>query len=152
MHIVSLALSVKKGTRKTPSAELTLKPEHGVCGDAHAGPWHRQVSLLANESLLRAKSRGLDVSYGDFAENIVTQGLDLLSLDMGAQLLLGDNALIEITQFGKTCRKKCAIYYQAGDCIMPREGVFARVVHGGIIRIGDPVTVVQTRSARMTAK
>ena len=152
MHIVSLALSVKKGTRKTPSAELTLKPEHGVCGDAHAGPWHRQVSLLANESLLRAKSGGLDVSYGDFAENIVTEGLDLLGLEVGDRLLLGNTALIEITQFGKTCRKKCAIYYQAGDCIMPREGVFARVVRGGTIQIGDPVTVVLSLPARMTAK
>ena len=113
--------------------------EHGIQGDAHAGAWHRQVSFLAVESIEKAKAAGLSVGFGDFAENIATEGIDWVDIPVGARFRLGESVLVEITQIGKECHKKCAIYYQAGDCIMPREGVFARVIEGGIIRCGDEI-------------
>lgn len=139
MKIVSIAVSSKKGTRKSRVDEVVLKEDHGVEGDAHAGPWTRQVSFLASESIRATRDRGLEVSFGDFAENIATEGIDWKMIPPGTQVQLGDSAVVEITQIGKECTKKCAIYYQAGDCIMPREGVFARVVKGGRIRQGDPI-------------
>jgi len=141
MIISSLAVSARKGTRKTPVKELLLKQEHGVKGDAHAGPWHRQVSLLAEESIERARAQGLDVTFGDFAENIATRGIELTKLELGTRLTLGSEAVVEVTQIGKECPKKCAIYYQAGDCIMPREGIFARVIRGGTIKVGDAIII-----------
>ena len=137
--IVSLAVSKKKGTRKTPVDDALLIENHGVEGDAHAGPWHRQVSFLASESIEQARERGLDVSFGDFAENIATFGIDWLSVPIGTEVQLGDPVLVEITQIGKECHNKCAIYYQAGDCIMPREGIFGRVLKGGKINCGDVI-------------
>ena len=137
MHIVSLAISKKKGTRKTRVSEVYLRAGHGVEGDAHAGDWHRQVSFLAAESIEQVKAEGLAVDFGDFAENIATSGIDWLQVVPGTRFKLGAQAIVEITQIGKTCHKKCAIYYQAGDCIMPREGVFARVLVGGTITNGD---------------
>lgn len=116
--------------------------EHGIQGDAHAGPWHRQVSFLATESIEKAKAGGLSVGFGDFAENIATEGIDWPTVAIGSRFRLGESALVEITQIGKECHKKCAIYYQAGDCIMPREGVFARVLEGGPIRRGDRISPV----------
>ena len=113
--------------------------EHGIQGDAHAGAWHRQVSFLAVESIEKARAAGLSVGFGDFAENIATDGIDWVHTEIGARFRLGESVLVEITQIGKECHNKCAIYYQAGDCIMPREGVFARVIEGGIIRCGDEV-------------
>lgn len=139
MKVVSIAMSKKKGTRKTLVEEAVLVKEHGLDGDAHAGQWHRQVSFLASESIEGAREKGLDVAFGDFAENVATEGIDWLSVPVGARLRLGDSVEVEITQIGKECHKKCAIYYQAGDCIMPREGVFARVLQGGTIRRGDPI-------------
>ncbi|MEW6666316.1 MAG: MOSC domain-containing protein [Thermodesulfobacteriota bacterium] len=139
MKIVSLAVSKKKGTRKTCVEEANILVEHGLEGDAHAGPWHRQVSFLASESIERAKEKGLDVTFGDFAENIATVGIDWLKVPIGTRLELGDSVLVEITQIGKECHNKCAIYYLAGDCIMPREGIFARVLKGGTIRCGDEI-------------
>ncbi len=139
MRIVSIAVSKRKGTRKTLVDEAVLIEGHGLEGDAHAGSWHRQVSFLASESISRARESGLDVDLGDFAENIATEGIDWLRIPVGARFRLGDLAEVEITQIGKECHKKCAIYYQAGDCIMPREGVFARVVKQGTIRPGDPI-------------
>jgi MOSC domain-containing protein YiiM len=139
MKVVSIAMSKKKGTRKTLVEEAVLVKEHGLEGDAHAGQWHRQVSFLASESIEGAREKGLDVAFGDFAENIATEGIDWLSVPVGARLKVGDSVELEITQIGKECHKKCAIYYQAGDCIMPREGVFARVLEGGTIRRGDPI-------------
>jgi MOSC domain-containing protein YiiM len=139
MKIVSIAVSKSKGTRKEPVEQALLVKEHGIEGDAHAGAWHRQVSFLAMESIERAKAGGLAVGFGDFAENIATEGIDWVKTPMGERFKLGGSALIEITQIGKECHKKCAIYYQAGDCIMPREGVFARVLEGGIIRCGDEI-------------
>ena len=120
---------------------------HGLEGDAHAGPWHRQVSFLAAESIEKAKQKGLQVDFGDFAENIATLGIDWLRLPVGTRLTLGQDALVEISQIGKTCHRRCAIYYQAGDCIMPREGVFARVLQGGTIQAGDAIEIVSLPAA-----
>ena len=139
MKIVSIALSRKKGTPKKPVEEAMLMAEHGLENDAHAGPGHRQVSFLASESIARTRAQGLEVSYGDFAENIATAGLDWLRIPVGTLVNLGESALVEITQIGKECHNRCAIYYLAGDCIMPREGVFGRVIRGGKIRCGDRI-------------
>lgn len=142
MKIVSIATSTKKGTRKTIVESAKLVVEHGLEGDAHAGKWHRQVSFLASESINGAKDKGLDVTFGDFAENIATVGIDWVNLPLGTQVKLGQKAVVEVTQIGKECHNKCAIYYQAGDCIMPREGVFGRVLQGGSIHRGDPVEII----------
>lgn len=147
MKIVSLALSKHKGTRKECVDEVVLVPEHGVEGDAHAGPWHRQVSFLAMESIEKAKAAGLSVGFGDFAENIATEGIDWPKIPVGTRFRLGDSVLVEITQIGKECHKKCAIFYQAGDCIMPREGVFGKVIEGGAIHCGDPVRMLDPEPA-----
>lgn len=147
MKIVSIAVSKKKGTRKEPVAEAWLSAEHGIRGDAHAGAWHRQVSFLAEESIEKARAAGLAVGFGDFAENIATEGIDWPAVPVGTRFRLGESALVEITQIGKECHKKCAIYYQAGDCIMPREGVFAKVIEGGPIRCGDEITPVGEKPA-----
>jgi MOSC domain-containing protein YiiM len=138
MKIVSLATSRKKGTPKTPVSEVSLVREHGIEGDAHAGPWHRQVSFLASESIEKARKKGLDVTFGNFAENIATEGIDWEAVPVGTRLDLGDSAQVEITQKGKECHNKCAIYYMAGDCIMPREGIFARVLRGGRSAVANP--------------
>ncbi len=145
MKIVSIAISRKKGTRKTCVDEALLIEDHGLDGDAHAGPGDRQVSFLAAESIEKVHSAGLDVTFGDFAENIATEGIDWLNLPVGTVLQLGREALVEITRIGKECHKKCAIYYQAGDCIMPREGVFARVLRGGLVRRGDAISLVDAQ-------
>jgi MOSC domain-containing protein YiiM len=141
MKIISVAISKKKGTRKNIVDEAQLVQDHGIEGDAHAGPWHRQVSFLAAESIKLAQKQGLDVSFGDFAENIATSGIDWQKIPIGTQLRLGDTALVEVTQIGKECHTRCAIYYKAGDCIMPKEGIFARVLEGGKIRPGDIIAV-----------
>ncbi len=146
MKITSIALSKKKGTRKVPVKEATVVQNHGLEGDAHAGPWHRQVSFLASESIERAREQGLDVTFGDFAENVATVGIEWQKLPIGTQVRLGESVLVEITQIGKECHNKCAIYYLAGDCIMPREGVFARVLTGGKIRCGDEVLLLSSSS------
>ena len=145
MKVVSIAVSKKKGTRKTCVDEAVLRADHGFDGDAHAGPGDRQVSLLAAESIEKVRREGLDVTFGDFAENIATEGIDWLKLPVGARLQLGREALVEITRIGKECHKKCAIYYQAGDCIMPREGVFVRVLQGGLVRCGDTITLLDPK-------
>ena len=142
MKIRAIAVSKSKGTRKDSVEEALLVKEHGIQGDAHAGAWHRQVSFLAVESIEKAKAAGLSVGFGDFAENIATEGIDWVNIPVGGRFRLGESALVEITQIGKECHKKCAIYYQAGDCIMPREGVFARVIQGGTIRCGDEIAPV----------
>ena len=141
-RVIAVCVSKHKGTVKTPvdAAELTV--EHGIGGDAHAGPWHRQLSLLALESIQKMKDRGLEVEPGSFAENVTTEDLDLVSLPMGTRLQIGDDAVVEITQIGKECHTRCAIYYKAGDCVMPKEGVFARVIEGGRIHSGDRILVL----------
>ena len=142
MKIISIALSSRKGTRKSITNEIELIEDHGLKGDAHAGKWHRQVSFLATESIDKTRQKGLDVSFGDFAENIATEGIDWTTIPIGSRIKLGAKAIVEITQIGKECHKKCAIYYQAGDCIMPKEGVFGRVINGGLIRCDDPIEVL----------
>ena len=139
MKIVSIAISPKKGTRKKLVDCARVVKNHGLDGDAHAGPWHRQVSFLASESIRQAQAKGLAVDFGDFAENIATEGIDWKHLPVGTRVKLGSTVIVEVSQIGKTCHKPCAIYYQAGDCIMPREGVFARVIQGGQIACGDPI-------------
>jgi MOSC domain-containing protein YiiM len=114
----------------------------GLKEDAHAAPGKRQVSLLAQESIDKMVRLGLKVGPGDFAENITTQGLDLLSLPLGTRFRIGDRTLLEVTQIGKVCHTRCAIYYQAGDCVMPKEGIFAQVLEGGEIKVGDEVRVL----------
>lgn len=141
MKIVSIAVSKKKGTPKTPVEEAYIYKDHGLEGDAHAGPWHRQVSLLASESIDKARAQGLDVGFGDFAENIATVGIDWKNLPIGTRARFGEQVVVEITQIGKECHNRCAIYYKAGDCIMPREGVFARVLQEGRIRCGDQIEI-----------
>ncbi|MBW1996989.1 MAG: quinolinate synthase NadA [Deltaproteobacteria bacterium] len=147
MKIESIAMSKKKGTPKGQVREAVLVPEHGVEGDAHAGSWHRQVSFLASESIEKARELGLDVGFGDFAENIATSGIDWMKIPVGARIRLGPDALVEVTQIGKECHTRCAIYYTAGDCIMPREGIFARVLKGGKISVGDEIRVLENASA-----
>ncbi len=142
MKIVSIAVSRKKGTTKTPVEEAFITRDHGLEGDAHAGPWHRQVSLLASESIDAARAQGLEVGFGDFAENIATVGVDWKTLPVGTRARLGRDVVLEITQIGKECHTRCAIFYKAGDCIMPREGVFARVIHEGMVRRGDPIELL----------
>lgn len=139
MKIVSISTSRKKGTVKKQVQSAQLVADHGLEGDAHAGQWHRQVSFLAAESIAGAKEGGLDVGFGDFAENIATTGIDWVNVPVGSIFKLGDTARVQITQIGKECHNRCAIYYKAGDCIMPREGVFARVLKGGGIVCGDAI-------------
>lgn len=139
---MAVCTSPRKGMRKQNVGEGVLIAGHGLEGDAHAGPWHRQVSLLAIESIQKMRDKGLDVGPGDFAENITTEGLDLLSLPLGTKIRLGQEALGEVTQIGKVCHERCAIYEQAGDCVMPREGIFIRVLTGGRIKVGDRIEVV----------
>jgi MOSC domain-containing protein YiiM len=140
--VVAINISEEKGTRKTNIGQSCLLPELGLKDDAHAGKWHRQVSLLAMESISKMVNLGLKVGPGDFAENITTQGLDLLRLPVGTRFRIGESSLLEVTQIGKVCHTRCAIYYQAGDCVMPKEGIFARVVQGGEIKVGDEMNVL----------
>lgn len=139
--VTSVNLSAKKTVRKTPGETGTLVVGSGFAGDAHAGDWHRQVSLLAEESIAKMQAKGLDVDAGDFAENITTSGIDLVSLPVGTRVRVGAT-LLEVTQIGKECHTKCAIYYQAGDCVMPKEGIFAIVIEGGDVSVGDEIAVV----------
>jgi MOSC domain-containing protein YiiM len=140
-RIVSVNLADEKGVPKTPRPEITLVTEHGVQGDGHAGPWHRQVSLLALESVEKMRAKGLDVNPGDFGENVTTEGVVVHELPVGTRLRAGAT-LLEVTQIGKVCHDRCAIFYRAGDCVMPREGIFARVLEGGPLRPGDELTVL----------
>ncbi len=135
-QVEAVCISEKKGERKKPVASVELRENHGIVGDGHAGDWHRQVSLLATESIDKMRALGLDVSAGDFAENITTSGIDLVSLPIGSRLQIGE-ALLEVTQIGKECHTRCAIFYQAGDCVMPKEGIFAKVITGGVVKPGD---------------
>jgi len=141
-RVVSVNVSTRTGERKQPQAEVLLAREHGIQGDAHAGDWHRQVSLLALESIEKMRARGADVAPGDFAENITTEGVAVHALPVGARLRLG-GALVEVTQIGKVCHDRCAIYEQVGDCVMPREGIFVRVLEGASVRPGDAVVVLE---------
>ena len=140
--IKAISASENKGTQKVNVPEAELKVDCGIVGDAHAGKWHRQVSLLAIESIEKMIAMGADVSPGNFAENITTEGIDLLALSLGGRLRLGESVELEITQFGKKCHSDCEIFQQIGDCIMPREGIFAKVIQPGRISVGDSIEVV----------
>ena len=139
-RVIAISISAKKGMRKSNVDEAILIEDFGIEGDAHAGPGHRQVSLLALESIDTMRAKGLDVNPGDFAENIATEGLAVASIEIGRTVMIGQ-ARIEITQIGKECHDRCAIFEQAGDCVMPREGVFGRVLKGGTVRVGDRVVI-----------
>ncbi len=141
--VLNICVAAKTGIQKTPVERACLKENHGIEGDAHAGDWHRQVSLLANESAQKMRDKGADVGPGDFGENLLTRGIDLPSLPVGTRLALGD-VLLEVTQIGKKCHTHCAIYYAAGECVMPSEGIFCRVLLGGELSGGVPITVLST--------
>ena len=134
--IVGVCVSQSKGERKTPVGVAQLRENHGIEGDGHAGEWHRQVSLLAIESIRKMQALGLKVGSGDFAENLTTEGIELYTLPVGTRLGIGET-LLEVTQIGKEYHTRCAIFYQAGDCVMPKEGIFARVLKGGTLKTGD---------------
>ena len=140
-HVLAVCISENKGERKKPVAAVELRENHGIVGDGHAGDWHRQVSLLAQESIDKMRALGLDVNAGDFAENITTSGIVLVTLPIGSRLQIGET-LLEVTQIGKECHTRCAIFYQAGDCVMPKEGIFAKVITGGVIKPGDEINTV----------
>ncbi len=130
--ILSINISRKKGEQKTPVDEAELKVDHGIVGDAHAGDWHRQISMLADEDVESMRGQGIELNYGDFAENITTKGIDLATLPVGTRLNLGE-CEVEVTQIGKECHHGCAIYQAVGDCVMPRKGIFVKVIKGGVI-------------------
>lgn len=136
-RVRSINVSKRKGTRKMPcEGGATVVAHRGLDTDAHAGDWHRQVSLLAWESIEKARATGLDVVEGDFAENVTTEGIDLLALPLGTRVRIGEDVLLELSQIGKVCHTKCAIYHLAGDCIFPREGIFFVTLEGGTIQRG----------------
>ena len=141
--IKAVCISPKKGMRKKNIGEGLLIKEFGIKDDAHSGPWRRQVSLLASESVNKMRAKGLDVGPGDFAENLTTEGIDLVNLPIGTHLKIGSEAMGEVTQIGKECHNRCAIYYQAGDCVMPREGIFVRILEGGPVKVGDAINVLE---------
>jgi len=140
--IKAVCISRKKGTPKKVIAGGTFIEAFGLLDDAHASnKTHRQVSLLATESIEKMRKRGFNVSPGDFAENLTTEGVELFSLPVGTRMAVGPEVILEISQIGKTCHTKCAIYQQMGECIMPVEGVFATVISGGTIKAGDAIVL-----------
>ena len=140
--ILAVCRSKKKGTPKTDITEGIIHENFGLTDDAHADcSSHRQVSLIAIESIQRMKELGFDVGPGDFAENLTTEGIELVSLPVGSRVTVGDEVILEISQIGKECHTKCAIYKQMGQCIMPEEGVFATVIRGGTVKTGDEIEV-----------
>jgi MOSC domain-containing protein YiiM len=140
-RIKAISISKTRGTQKVNVPEAELRTDFGIVGDAHAGNWDRQISLLDIESIDIMEAKGANVSPGAFAENITTEGIDLAALKLGDKLRLGTEVEIKITQFGKKCHGRCKIYEQIGDCIMPRQGVFASVSRGGSITVGDVIEV-----------
>ena len=139
--VLAVCTSKKKSTRKHNVNQAELRPNWGIVGDAHAADWHRQVSVLAWESIEKMRAVGLKVNAGSFGENITTEGMSLVDLPVGTRLRMGE-ALVEVTQIGKVCHERCAIYYEAGDCVMPREGIFVRVHEGGSVQVGDILEVL----------
>lgn len=144
--VVAISISKTKGTFKKNVSQIQCIEEHGLEGDAHSGNWHRQVSLLGQESIDKMIASGIDgLKPGIFAENITTEGIELWKLPVGAQMEIGDT-LHEVTQIGKECHTKCAIFQQVGSCVMPTEGIFTRVLKGGLIRPGDEIHVMNSSS------
>ncbi len=141
-RVIAVCRSEKKGTKKEVVKEGFLQEDFGLIGDAHADCCtHRQVSLLAIESINKMRELGFDVGPGDFAENLTCEGIDLVSSPIGTRLSIGKGVILEVTQLGKECHSGCAIYRQIGKCIMPKEGVFARVIQGGLVKIGDTISI-----------
>jgi len=141
--VIAVCTSEKKGTKKKAIKEGVLKEDHGIIGDAHADcNTHRQVSLLALSSIRKICNLGLEVGPGDFAENLTTEGLELFSLPIGTRLRVGQGIVLEVTQIGKECHDRCAIFKQVGTCVMPVEGIFTRVIRGGVVRAGDELKVI----------
>ncbi|MFC2044366.1 MOSC domain-containing protein [Chloroflexota bacterium] len=144
--VIAICRSREKGTKKKAEVEGVLQEDYGLIGDAHADYCtHRQVSLLAMGSINKIRSLGLNVGPGDFAENITIEGLDLPSLPIGTKVFIGEKAILEITQIGKECHNPCTIYQQVGQCVMPQEGVFARVIKGGVVKRGDTVKILESK-------
>lgn len=141
-RIKAISISLKKGSKKKNTRIAVLKEDFGIVGDAHGGS-KRQVSLLAAESIEKMRQKGLSVNAGDFAENITSSGIDLMKLKLGSHLKIGKFALLEITQIGKVCHDRCEIFRQVGDCVMPKEGIFAKVLKGGVIKPKDRMEVVK---------
>jgi MOSC domain-containing protein YiiM len=145
-QIIAVCTSKKKGARKKTVPRALAMENFGLVGDAHSDHHsHRQVSLLAIESINKMRDKGINVGPGDFAENLTTKGIELTSLPIGSHLSLGDEIILELTQIGKECHTKCALFRQFGTCIMPEEGIFARVIRGGIVQTGDPIKVIHAR-------
>ena len=140
--IIAVCTSEKKGMRKKNAGEGVLKVGFGLEGDAHGGDWHRMVSLLGVESIQKMKDKGADVGPGDFAENLTTEGLELFTLPIGTKLKIGETSIGEVTQIGKQCHTKCEIFKQVGECVMPKEGIFIRLLEGGLVRSGDSIEVI----------
>jgi len=143
--LVSINISKSKGEVKRPVGSI-LVTENGLEGDAHSGDWHRQVSLLSEDSIDKMRGEGVEINYGDFAENLTVKSIDLLRMQIGAKIQIGDRVVLEVTQIGKECHQGCAIRKQIGDCVMPREGIFTKVVHAGSIKLGDRVIEMELRS------
>jgi len=140
--VLAVCISEKKGTVKHPVESIRLKKEHGIIGDAHAGSWHRQVSLLSDESVARMREKFPDIPVGAFAENILTEGITLYELPVGTKLKVGET-ILQVTQIGKECHADCAIRQQVGDCVMPREGIFAIVLKEGTVKSGDEIQIME---------
>ena len=141
--VLAICISKHKGTLKNEVSEANFIEEFGIEGDAHAGKWHRQVSLLAFEKIDDFRNKGGNVDFGAFGENLVVDGIELHKLPVGQQLQVGE-VLLEVTQIGKDCHDKCAIYYQVGECIMPKNGIFTRVLKGGKVKVGDQCTLIDS--------
>ena len=141
--VLAICISKHKGTLKNEVSEANFIEEFGIEGDAHAGKWHRQVSLLALEKIEDFRNKGGNVDFGAFGENLVVDGIELHKLPVGQQLQVGE-VLLEVTQIGKECHDKCAIYYQVGECIMPKNGIFTRVLKGGKVKVGDQCTLIDS--------
>jgi MOSC domain-containing protein YiiM len=140
--VLSVNISAEKGTKKKNVGACRLVKDWGIADDGHAGHWHRQLSLLSKKSIEKIRAKGLPVDYGDFAENLSIEGIDLYLLPVGTTLTIGADAVIRLTQIGKECHTRCNIFYQVGDCVMPREGVFAEVLQEGEVTVGDTIKVM----------
>ena len=141
--VLAICISKHKGTLKNEVSEANFIEEFGIEGDAHSGKWHRQVSLLAFEKIDDFRNKGGNVDFGAFGENLVVDGIELHKLPVGQQLQVGE-VLLEVTQIVKECHDKCAIYYQVGECIMPKNGIFTRVLKGGKVKVGDQCTLIDS--------
>jgi MOSC domain-containing protein YiiM len=145
--IVAICISKKKGVQKKDVKQCRLIENYGLEGDAHAGSWHRQISLLSIEGRLVMENKGVKLDAGDFGENVLTKGVEFANIMVGNKIRLGKDALVRVTQIGKECHDRCNIYYQVGDCIMPREGIFAEVLKGGEIKVDDVIEFLNDKGS-----